>query len=149
MFCSSPTMDSHLANLTVPANVDVQIIAKSANPDRAFSFPRTYAYPRYVWYTLASFIALVSLYHFAVTFASWVRSRTRYVSHPSTRGPISFRRLPVAILNGVRNVVFRTTVSFGGSYTLNLTELILGCAYIALLFTWALINSTAELRYAA
>ncbi|KAJ7359758.1 ferric reductase NAD binding domain-containing protein, partial [Mycena albidolilacea] len=117
-------------------------IAKSANPDRAFSFPRTYAYPRYVWYTLASFIALVSLYHFAVTFTSWVRSRTRYVPHPSTRGPISFRRLPVAILNGVRNVVFRTTVSFGGSYTLNLTELILGCAYIAVLFIWALINTT-------
>jgi hypothetical protein len=55
----------------------------------------------------------------------------------------------VALLNVVRNVVLRTTVSFGGSYTLNLTEFFLGCAYIATLFTWTLINSEAYLHTAA
>ncbi|KAF8164042.1 hypothetical protein K438DRAFT_2067751 [Mycena galopus ATCC 62051] len=91
---------------------------------------------------MASFIALVSVYHLTLGFISWVRSKTPAISKPATRGPRSFCRVPVAILNIVRNTAFRTTVSFGGSYTLNLTELFLGCAYVALLFTWAFINTT-------
>ncbi|KAJ7918528.1 ferric reductase NAD binding domain-containing protein [Mycena leptocephala] len=128
-------MDFSLANLT-HAN------AARANPDRAFSYPRTYAYPNYVWYFLGSFIALISLCHFGISFVTWVRSKSRAVPTVSTRGPTSLSRIPVALLNVVRNVVFRTTVSFGGSYTLNLTEFFLGCAYIATLFTWTLINTT-------
>ncbi|KAJ7266988.1 ferric reductase NAD binding domain-containing protein [Mycena haematopus] len=134
-------MDFELTNLTFPATFDTQV-AKPVNPDRAPSHARTYAYPQYVWYLLASFIALVSLYHFTFAFISWVRSKPRAISTSSTRGHGSFLRIPVTILNVVRNAAFRTTVYFGGSYTLNLTELFMGCAYIALLFTWAFVNTT-------
>ncbi|KAF8210850.1 ferric reductase like transmembrane component-domain-containing protein [Mycena galopus ATCC 62051] len=135
-------MDSYLANPTFPNVFDAQTATVAVNPDRAPSHARTYAYPHYVWYFIASFIALVSVYHFTLGFISWVRSKTPAISKPATRGPRSFCRVPVAILNIVRNTAFRTTVSFGGSYTLNLTELFLGCAYVALLFTWAFINTT-------
>ncbi|KAJ6557809.1 ferric reductase like transmembrane component-domain-containing protein [Mycena capillaripes] len=134
-------MDFKLVNSSFPNSVDAQTAA-AVNPDRAPSHFRTYAYPKYVWYCLGSFIALVTLCHFLTTFVSWVRSKTRAVSKPSTGGPRSIRRVPVTILNVVRNVVFRMTVSFGGSYKLNLTELFLGCAYTAILFTWSLINTT-------
>ncbi|KAF7360100.1 Ferric/cupric reductase transmembrane component 1 [Mycena venus] len=140
MFHSPPTMDFDLGNLTLPLSVDAQTAAK-VNPDRAPSHARTYAYPKYVWYSLASFIALISVCHFTIKFVSWLHSRTRTVK-PATRGPRSLRRIPAVVLNVVRNVVFRITVSFGRSYTLNLTELFLGCAYIAFLFTWAFINTT-------
>ncbi|KAF7351455.1 Ferric/cupric reductase transmembrane component 1 [Mycena sanguinolenta] len=122
-------------NLTVSATTT----AMSANtPDRTLSHARTLAYPRYVWYFLAAFIGLVAVTHFAVAFFSWVRSNSK----PTTRGPRSFLRVPAAVLNIVRNAAFRTTISFGGAYILNLTELFMGCAYIALLFAAAFMNTT-------
>ncbi|KAJ7735728.1 ferric reductase like transmembrane component-domain-containing protein [Mycena metata] len=115
----------------------------AVNPDRAPSHARAFAYPQYVWYFLGSFIAIVSLVRFVTTFVSWSRSNSRVVVHTSSpRGHRSFRRIPLAILNAVRNAIFRTTISCG-SYTLNLTELFLGCGYMALLLTWALINTTS------
>ncbi|KAJ6478828.1 ferric reductase like transmembrane component-domain-containing protein [Mycena vitilis] len=126
-------MDFDLVNRSFPATVTA---AKAVNPDKTASHFRTYAYPKYVWYCLGSFIALVALCHLATTFTTWLRSKTH--TSKSSTGP----RFPLAILNLVRNVVFRITVSFGGSYALNLTELFVGCAYIALLFTWAMINTT-------
>ncbi|KAJ6467480.1 ferric reductase NAD binding domain-containing protein [Mycena vulgaris] len=117
---SSPAMDI-LGNFSVDAQT-----LKAVNPDRAPSHARTYAYPPRVWYFLGSFIALVSVYHFT--------------SITGVRGPKSLRRLPLALLNLVRNVVFRVTLSLGASYKLNVAELLPACAYIATLFIWALIN---------
>ncbi|KAJ6487612.1 ferric reductase NAD binding domain-containing protein [Mycena sanguinolenta] len=132
----TPTMDFDLAqNLTVSATTTAM---SANNPDRTLSHARTYAYPRYVWYFLAAFIGLVSVTHFTVAFFSWVRSNSK----PTTRGPRSFLRTPAAILNVFRTVAFRTTIPFGGAYTLNLTELFMACAYIALLFAAAFMNTT-------
>ncbi|KAJ7723331.1 ferric reductase like transmembrane component-domain-containing protein [Mycena maculata] len=117
-------------------------MASKSSPDRTLSHTRTYAYPLDAWYFLASFIALVSLCHFTIQVVNWVGSNKRVESKPGSRGRRSLLRIPVAILNLVRTVVFRTTISLGGSYTLNLTEFFLGSAYIATLFTWALINTT-------
>ncbi|KAJ7022557.1 ferric reductase like transmembrane component-domain-containing protein [Mycena alexandri] len=129
-------MDFDRVNFTFPHDsVD------AVNPDRAPSHVRAFAYPQFVWYFLGSFIAIVSLFHFVTTVVSWSRSNSRVVQISSPRGPWSFRRIPLAILNIFRNVIFRTTISCG-SYTLNLTELLLGCGYMAALLTWALINTT-------
>ncbi|KAJ7185905.1 ferric reductase NAD binding domain-containing protein [Mycena filopes] len=113
---------------------------EAVNPDRAPSHARAFEYPLYVWYCVGSFVAVVSLAHFIATFLSWMRSDHR-AEVSSARSPRSLRRLPLAILAVVRNTIFRTTLSFGGSYTLNLTEFAIGCAYFATLLTWALINS--------
>ncbi|KAJ7134928.1 ferric reductase like transmembrane component-domain-containing protein [Mycena crocata] len=118
--------------------MDFHIDARVVTPDRAPSHYRAYEYPRRVWYLLGSFIALVSLCHFAIVLASRLRSPAK----PSTRGLTSIRRLPIAILNLVRNAAFRITISFGGAYKLNVAEFFLGSAYIATMFTWALINTT-------
>ncbi|KAJ6583102.1 ferric reductase like transmembrane component-domain-containing protein [Mycena vulgaris] len=122
-------------------SVDAQTL-KAVNPDRAPSHARTYAYPPRVWYFLGSFIALVSVYHFTSMLFSCVRSKTAEAPSTGVRGPKSLRRLPLALLNLVRNVVFRVTLSLGASYKLNVAELLLACAYIATLFIWALINTT-------
>ncbi|KAJ7448009.1 ferric reductase NAD binding domain-containing protein [Mycena latifolia] len=127
-------MDFNTSNFSVDA--------KAVNPDRAPSHARTYAYPPRVWYFIASFIALVSLYHFTELFVSRVRSKKPTISSAGGRGGISLRRIPLAILNSVRTVIFRTTLSLSGSYKLNVTELLIACAYIATVFTWALLNTT-------
>ncbi|KAJ7697679.1 iron reductase [Mycena rosella] len=131
-------MDSSLSNLTV----DAQMAAKAASPDKTASHARTYSYPPRVWYFIAAFIALLSLYHFTSMFWSWMRSKNSTSSSSASRGRRSLRRIPVAVLNLIRNTIFRTTLSFGSSYKLNTTELLLSCAYIALLFTWAFVNTT-------
>ncbi|KAJ7083231.1 iron reductase [Mycena epipterygia] len=131
-------MDLVLSNISV----DIQTAAKAVSPDRTLSHARTYAYPLQVWYFLGSFIALVSACHFITTLISWVHSKNPEIRTAGGRGRSSLRRIPVAILNLVRNAVFRITISLGGSVKLNLTELLLGCAYIGTLFTWALINTT-------
>ncbi|KAJ7436564.1 ferric reductase like transmembrane component-domain-containing protein [Mycena latifolia] len=121
---------------------DFSVDARAVNPDRAPSHARTYAYPPRVWYFIASFIALVSFYHFTKLLVSRMSSKKPAISTAGGRGRSSLRRIPLAILNNVRTVIFRTTLSLGGSYKLNVTELFIACAYIATLFTWALINTT-------
>ncbi|KAH9944667.1 iron reductase [Amylocystis lapponica] len=75
----------------------------------------------------------------------------------STRGPstteaqtnvmhttrsFSLRRLPLAIANAYRVFAFRWTLQVGESYTLNMAEVFVTCAYIIALFVWAFINTT-------
>ncbi|KAJ7430521.1 ferric reductase like transmembrane component-domain-containing protein [Mycena galericulata] len=127
-------------DFSVPVSVDAQTAAKAVNPDRAPSSARTYAYPPEVWYLLGCFIALVSLWHFTTQIFCWVIRSNKPES--GGRGRTSLLRIPVAILNLMRNVMFRISISLGGSYKLNLTEFFLGCAYTAALFTWAFINTT-------
>ncbi|KAJ7099901.1 ferric reductase NAD binding domain-containing protein [Mycena belliarum] len=125
-----------------PGNFSVDSILKAVNPDRAPSHARTYGYPPRVWYFIASFIALLSVYHFADALISRVASNHRPAVYSGASGHISLRQIPSAALNLVRTVIFRTTYSLGGSYKLNVAELFISCAYIVLLFTWAFINTT-------
>ncbi|KAJ7675201.1 ferric reductase like transmembrane component-domain-containing protein [Mycena rosella] len=113
--------------------------AAKLNPDKVPSIQRGYAYPLQIWYFLASFIALVSIAHFSTLLTDRLRARKTF--SPGERGALVLRRLPAAV-HVFRTVAFRTTVSLGG-YTLNFTEFFLGCAYIAIIFTWAFINTTS------
>lgn len=80
---------------------------------------------------------------------SWVHLKNPEIHTAGEPGRSSLGQIPVAILNLVRNAVFRITISLGGSFKLNFTELLLGCAYIATLFTWALINSKVNFSASA
>ncbi|KAJ6601629.1 ferric reductase NAD binding domain-containing protein [Mycena sp. CBHHK59/15] len=139
-------MDSVMDDLSLFASVGSQTMAKAVNPDRAPSHSRSYGYPKQIWYLLASFIALVSLCHFAMKLYSFLRLKNPSIDRAgprSVRGPIALRRLPVAMSNVVRNIAFRLTIPFGGSYRVNFAEFFIGSAYIAILFTWALLNTTS------
>ncbi|KAJ7082379.1 ferric reductase like transmembrane component-domain-containing protein [Mycena belliarum] len=127
----SSTHSNHTLVLSVAAKL------KAVNPDKAPSIHRGHEYPLQIWYLLASFIALISIIHFAAQLSA--RLRTPHA--PGRRKVPTLRRLPAAVLHVFRTTAFRITVS-RGSYTLNLTEFFLGCAYMAVIFTWAFINTT-------
>ncbi|KAG2359762.1 ferric reductase NAD binding domain-containing protein [Suillus spraguei] len=55
----------------------------------------------------------------------------------------SLRRIPLAIINFYRVVAFRWTIEIGQSYTLNIAEVFVTVAYIALLLIHAFINTTS------
>ncbi|KAJ6577039.1 ferric reductase NAD binding domain-containing protein [Mycena vulgaris] len=131
--------DSVRVNLTQSlAPVYAQLAA--VNPDKKPSIQRGHEYPLQIWYLLASFIALVSVSHLATLLFTRLRAPKPF-SAASGRGSSKLSRLPLAAVHIFRTVAFRMTVSFGG-YTLNFTEFFLGCAYIAIIFTWTLINTT-------
>ncbi|KAJ7153834.1 ferric reductase NAD binding domain-containing protein [Mycena filopes] len=126
-------MESNLTNIFLA--LETRAKAKAVNPDKAPSQRRITDYPLQIWYLLLSFLALVSICHFAA------RLLARRSVSTSARGPRKHSRLPLAAAHVFRTVAFRTTASFAG-YTLNLAEFFLAWAYIAVIFTWALINST-------
>ncbi|KAJ7168822.1 ferric reductase NAD binding domain-containing protein [Mycena filopes] len=126
-------MESNLTNILLA--LETRAKAKAVNPDKAPSQQRITDYPLQIWYLILSFLALVSICHFAA------RLLARRSVSASARGPRRLSRLPLAAAHVFRTVAFRTTASFAG-YTLNLAEFFLACAYIAVIFTWALINST-------
>jgi hypothetical protein len=61
----------------------------------------------------------------------------------SNRGPLSLRRLPAAIVDTLRAIVFRWSipVPLGKHYTINIMEVFLTAVYIVICFTWTMINS--------
>ncbi|KAG2095871.1 ferric reductase NAD binding domain-containing protein [Suillus discolor] len=76
-------------------------------------------YPEQVWYTIAAFLFVVGCFQF------------------------SLRRIPLAIVNVYRVVAFRWTLEIGKSYTLNMAEVFVTVAYIALLLIYAFVNTTS------
>ncbi|KAF9033922.1 hypothetical protein BDZ89DRAFT_1158104 [Hymenopellis radicata] len=124
------------------APVPSTIIAQKVDPDRAIRVQRAADYPKQVWYLLASFIAFVSICHGI----SLLFSRTRRIQgRNGERGGISLRRVPLAFVNVFRVMAFRWTIPIGNYYTLNVAEVFLTAAYIAIVFTWSLINSTSTI----
>ncbi|KAI9057704.1 iron reductase [Trametes sanguinea] len=125
--------------------------APTVDPDAAIRASRIKDYPRQLWWFIASFIALVSLWHLV----SWTIAKissgrrgaqtrsgdTESGKSPHVR-PFSWRRIPLAIVNAYRVVAFRYTLHFGRSYTLNLAEVFVTCAYIIAIFTWEFANTT-------
>ena len=123
------------------------------DPNRAITADHNKQYPRQVWWFVASFITLVSLFQFA----SWTLSKlstgrasdkkqeedTEAGESPGTRS-FSWRRIPLALVNAYRVVAFRCTLQFGQSYTLNFAEVFVTCAYIVAIFTWEFVNSTSR-----
>ncbi|KAK0451298.1 FAD-binding domain-containing protein [Desarmillaria tabescens] len=85
-------------------------------------------YPHQLWWLVSCFIAFVA-----------VRSKNAPLTTESNK--IQLSRLPLALVNYWRVLSFRVHIGVG-SYTLNLAEVFLTCAYIVALFTWEFINST-------
>ncbi|KAG1856390.1 ferric reductase like transmembrane component-domain-containing protein [Suillus subalutaceus] len=83
------------------------------------------AYPEQVWYTIAAFLFVKT-------------AVTNGVHHK-----FSLHRIPLAIINFYRVVAFRWTLEIGQSYTLNMAEVFVTVAYIALLLIYAFINTTS------
>ncbi len=124
------------------------------NPDKPIRTGRNRAYPRQLWWFVTCFIALVAL----CQFVSWVMTK-RAARRPSSqrRTPdseggatsgtrrISWRRLPLALLNTYRVVAFRWTLNIGQSFTLTFAELFIVCAYIVALYVWSFVSSEFQL----
>jgi hypothetical protein len=109
------------------------------NPDRDIGKARTIAYSKYVLYLIASFIVLISLSHFL---SLGYRYATRKRAHRAQlRTSFSTIRLPTALADSLRALVFRWTVPIGSSFTLSLAELGLAVGYIGVLFSWTLVGS--------
>jgi hypothetical protein len=114
-------------------------LAVTPNLDRAIRKARTVSYPKYVLYYIAGFIALMSLSHFlSLGYRYATRNRA---SNARLRTSISVFRLPAALVDSLRALVFRWTVPVGSSFTLSLAELTLALCYIALLFSWTFVGS--------
>ena len=100
-------------------------------------------YPKQVLYFIASFIALISLSHFLSMFYHFIiRNR---IHEWNKRTTVSLTRLPVAVADSFRALAFRWTVPVGSSHELNFVELGLTLAYMAVLYTWAFVNSMLHL----
>ncbi|KZT06684.1 iron reductase [Laetiporus sulphureus 93-53] len=106
-------------------------------------------YPKEVWYFVACFIFVVILGQLGSWVVSRVSSRKRTNSTVDAEAgaetslrQFSVRRIPSAIVNAYRVIAFRWTLGFGSSYTLNLAEVFVTCAYIIALFIWEFVNTT-------
>ncbi|KAL0959531.1 hypothetical protein HGRIS_011244 [Hohenbuehelia grisea] len=124
--------------------IGVTIKTQKADPDRVLRIAQAKDYPKQVLYLLASFAALVALWHFLSILATVAFSK-RSKQASAARSSVSIRRLPTAILNVFRSVAFRSTIPVGKYHTLNIAEVFLTAAYITIIFTWPMINSTNTL----
>ncbi|KAJ3815726.1 ferric reductase NAD binding domain-containing protein [Lentinula lateritia] len=117
------------------------------NADKAIRIQRANEYPHEVWFFLACLIALVAMSRLLSFVCSKVLKHNGLSSQDPERSSthskavVNFRNLPLALVNIFRVVAFRFTLDFG-SYSLNLTEVILTLMYMAALFTWTFINTT-------
>jgi hypothetical protein len=100
---------------------------------------RLLTYPKQVVYFIVSFIALISLCHFLSMFYHFIiRNR---IHEWKRRTSVSLTRLPAAVADSFRALAFRWTIPVGSSHELNFVEVGLTFAYMAVLYTWAFVNS--------
>ncbi|KAF7985874.1 hypothetical protein HWV62_43742 [Athelia sp. TMB] len=130
---------------------DIVDAARPVDPNRSREAYYTVLHVKELWWSIAGFIALVSVLqlmsYLHTKLAGQKRKPEAQIHDPeqtgSTRGHrLSFRRLPVAIINTYRILAFRCTLGIG-SYRLNLAEVFLTVAYIVMLFTLAFLNTTS------
>ncbi|KAG1870853.1 FAD-binding domain-containing protein [Suillus subluteus] len=106
-------------------------------------------YPEQVWYTIAAFLFVVGCFQWGSFVHSKFARRRHYECDEETvtandiQYKFSVRRIPLAIINFYRVVAFRWTLEIGQSYTLNMAEVFVTVAYIALLLIYAFINTTS------
>ena len=139
-----PTMPSRTvidASTALGPTLAVLADAFTSSPsDKQLRSARAVAYPIRAWYCIGSFIGFVSLCYF-LGLAYRIRRKVLPSTTSRQRGVIDYRRLPVAVMHTFRAFAFRSTVSIGRSYTLNVAELFMTAAYAAILFSWGLVNS--------
>jgi hypothetical protein len=128
-------------------------VLQSVDPDRIPRIALADLYPKQVWYFLATFIALVTACHFVSKFNAYLTRqhapRETTTDSVSARR-ISWRRLPLALLNLWRTVAFRWSLTLNlagaGVYTFGVADFLVAGMYITVLFTWTFINSTLLTR---
>lgn len=116
--------------------------------DKTLRATRTREYPDEVWYFLACFIGTLAIFNWGSWAISKLSSKLSKKSAMDAEGGagatnqrISLRRIPSAIANAYRVIAFRWTLQIGNSYTLNMAEVFVTCAYIIAIFVWEFINS--------
>jgi ferric-chelate reductase len=120
----------------------VTVLPRS-HADHALIDARDFDYPKQIVYLIVSFIALISLCHFFSMFYHFIIRKR--VHERNRRTAVSLTRVPAAVGDSFRTLAFRWTVPVGSSHELNFAEVGLALAYMAVLFTWSLINSTLNL----
>jgi ferric-chelate reductase len=109
--------------------------------DKETPLVQLFLYPKRVWYCVGSFIGFVSLCHFlSLVYRISIRRNVPPPVISRQRGVIDYRRVPVAVMHTFRALAFRSTVSIGQYYTLNVADLFMTLAYTAILFSWSLVN---------
>ena len=119
---------------------------------------RNVNYPKQTWYLLGSFIGLLFLFHIGSSIRIWLRKRRipsldqdvedekadssteEDPSSSSSNRPVSLRRIPIALVNTFRIVLFRISFRTGGGSVVNFAEISVAAGYIVALFTWEFIN---------
>ncbi|KAG2112970.1 ferric reductase like transmembrane component-domain-containing protein [Suillus discolor] len=106
-------------------------------------------YPQQVWVFIGVSLSIIGCFQWGSHIHSKFARRRHHESDEET-APIhniqykfSLRRIPLAIINFYRVVAFRWTLEIGKSYTLNMAEVLVTMTYIALLLTYAFINTTS------
>ncbi|KZT23202.1 iron reductase [Neolentinus lepideus HHB14362 ss-1] len=124
--------------------------ASTSSADRPIRAGRAKAYPKEIWWFIVSLIFLVSLCHLSnlllSKFRQWRQSSKKADPEGQgsvlRRGTLSLTRIPLALINLYRVIAFRCTLQIGSSYSLCLADVFLTCTYIAIIFGWALTNTT-------
>ncbi|KAF9478931.1 hypothetical protein BDN70DRAFT_879320 [Pholiota conissans] len=138
----------------MPLNFLFQRAAKATSPtaiDKALRVARSWAYPKQILYLLASFTALLTIIHFASLTHRYLTRRRIYPSRKASdaeHAPVQLQRLPLALADSLRALAFRWTVPIGFGYTLNVAEVFLAAAYMAIMFTWTFVNTKNQLGQA-
>ncbi|PPQ83706.1 hypothetical protein CVT24_008039 [Panaeolus cyanescens] len=109
-------------------------------PDRVIRLARFFSYPKQVIYLLVSFLALVSIVHYLSLVQKYIRARRS--SSTSRRKAGWAVRLPLAIVDSFRALLFRWSIPVPFGYSLNIAEVGLTLAYLAVLLTWTFVNTT-------
>lgn len=127
----------------------VDYAARPVDPDGGREIEYSILHTKYLWWSTAGFIGLVSVVQLTSYLHTKLASRRRDLNgqahNPEQAGSsrsrhLSLRRFPVAIVNTYRIVAFRCTFGIG-SYKLNLAEVFLTAAYIVMLFALTFLNS--------
>ncbi|KDR80476.1 hypothetical protein GALMADRAFT_1202327 [Galerina marginata CBS 339.88] len=135
-------MATHFANRAVDFVSSIAapgVVDAAVDPNKAIRIARFFSYPKQVLYLLASFIALVSICHFLTLAYTYI---TRNRVYTRKRTTVSLSRLPIAVVDSLKALTLRWTVPIGPSFTLNLFELFVTLAYMAVLFSWTFVNTT-------
>ena len=110
-------------------------------------------YPKRVWYCVALGILIFILANIWAKLrrrsrrSTLAHQRPSFNRHSIYTGPISLRRLPVAIGSAWDIAAYRWSVPYGQNNVLSLTELLATMLYAAILFTWSFIDCKLHLPH--
>ena len=103
-------------------------------------------YPKRVWYCVGLGIVLFILANFWAILRRRARHNSLNRKRPSFdrnsiyTGPISLRRLPLAIGSAWDIAAYRWTIPYGRNQVLSLSEFLVTSLYVAGILTWGFIN---------